>query len=503
MKTQTLVETELMLSPDLIRIVREYPADLDTPVGVYLKLAGSSPSFLLESITGGEQLARYSFIGIDPARVFVIKDGVLEEHTFCCSERVIEPVKIESGQDQWDALRNIFTSHQSAHQPGLPRFTGGLVGYIGYEMMRFFEPSVRLDAHPDIPDAVLMLADIVVAFDHAFGKILLIGNASPNGITGPSVDEVNVRLDQIEKKLKEPLGSFPSLSKSGGIGTLSSANMTKSQFENVVREAKEHIAAGDIFQAVLSQRFDRVTTAHPFSIYRALRRLNPSPYMFYFDFSNLAGDKPMQLIGASPEVHVRLEDGVAAIRPIAGTRKRGKSPQEEAALENELLSDPKERAEHVMLVDLARNDLGRICEYGSVKVKEAFVIERYSHVMHIVSHIEGCLKEDYDGFDLLRATFPAGTVSGAPKIRAMQIINDLEPESRGPYAGAVGYFSFDGSMDTCISIRTLVQRGDRVSMQAGAGIVADSVPEYEYQETLKKLGALMAAVEQAENEENM
>lgn len=501
MKTQTRFESELMLSPSLIRVVRELPADLDTPVGAYLKLAGNSPSFLLESITGGEHLARYSFIGIDPARVFVIKHGVLEEHTLCCSERVIEPVRVESGQDQWDALRNIFNTHQSFHQPGLPRFTGGLVGYIGYEMMRFFEPSVQLDAHPEIPDAILMLADIVVAFDHAFGKMLLIGNASPNGITGASVDEVNERLDQIEHKLREPLVDLPAKHIPGGVSSESRANMTRSQFESVVKVAKEHIAAGDIFQAVLSQRFDRVTSAHPFSIYRALRRLNPSPYMFYFDFGNLAGEQPMQLIGASPEVHVRLEDGVAAIRPIAGTRKRGKSPQEEIALEHELLSDPKERAEHVMLVDLARNDLGRICEYGSVKVKEAFIVERYSHVMHIVSHIEGCLKEEYDGFDLLRTTFPAGTVSGAPKIRAMQIIDELEPEARGPYAGAVGYFSFDGSMDTCISIRTLVQRGDRVSMQAGAGIVADSVPEYEYQETLKKLGALMAAVDHAENEE--
>lgn len=502
MKTQTRIESELVLSPDLSRIVRELPADLDTPVTVYLKLAGSSPSFLLESITGGEQLARYSFIGIDPARVFVINQGVLEEHTLCCNGRVIEPVRIESGQDQWDALRDIFKLHQSAHQTGLPRFTGGLVGYIGYEMMRFFEPTVRLDPHPDMPDAILMLADIVVAFDHAFGKILLIGNASPNGMTGPTIDEINERLDQIEKLLKKPLTLPQSRSSPGEIDPVPQANMTQSQFENIVEIAKEHIAAGDIFQAVLSQRFDRETTVHPFNIYRALRRLNPSPYMFYFDFGDLACGEPMQLIGASPEVHVRLEDGVATVRPIAGTRKRGKTPQEEFELEQELLSDPKERAEHVMLVDLGRNDLGRICEYGSVKVTEAFVIERYSHVMHIVSHIEGCLKKDYDGFDLLRSTFPAGTVSGAPKIRAMQIINELEPEGRGPYAGAVGYFSFDGSMDTCISIRTLVQRGNRVSMQAGAGIVADSVPEYEYQETLKKLGALMAAIDLAEDEEN-
>jgi anthranilate synthase component 1 len=277
--------------------------------------------------------------------------------------------------------------------------------------------------------------------------------------------------------------------------------MTRQEYIEAVKSAKEHIAAGDIFQVVLSQRIDRKSHAAPFDIYRALRRLNPSPYMFYFDFDGLAGELPLRLIGASPEMHVRLENRSASVRPIAGTRRRGSHPDEDAALERELLADPKERAEHVMLVDLGRNDLGRICEFGSVRVVEQMTTERYSHVIHIVSHVEGELRQEYDAFDLLKATFPAGTVSGAPKIRAMQIINKLEPSARGPYAGAVGYFGYDGGMDTCIAIRTMVMQGQTVSLQAGAGIVADSVPENEYQETLNKLNALAVALDMAEQQE--
>ena len=276
------------------------------------------------------------------------------------------------------------------------------------------------------------------------------------------------------------------------------ANLTREQFTRAVVAAKEHIAAGDIFQVVLSQRLSRETAADPFDIYRALRRLNPSPYMFYFNFANLAGGEPLRLIGASPEMHVRLEGRAATIRPIAGTRPRGKSPADDAALEGDLLADPKERAEHVMLVGVARTDLGRVCEYGTVRVPELMGVERYSHVMHIVSQVEGRLRPDLDAFDLMRATFPAGTVSGAPKIRAMQIIDELEGQPRGPYAGAVGYFAADGSMDTCIAIRTLAMRGKQISVQAGAGIVADSEPETEYQETLNKARALAQAVEMAE-----
>jgi len=500
MVTQIQTANEVIVTPNLVTVVREIPADLDTPVSVYLKLAGQGPSFLLESVTGGEQLARYSFIGVDPARVYVLKNRILEEHTFCCSERTVLQTPLLPDQDPWDSLRSIFSTFRSQPQSGLPRFTGGLVGFVGYEMMRFYEPSVRLSPHPDLPDAIFLLADILVAFDHAFGKMLLIGNASVNAEMGPTIEEVNTRLDQIERSLARPI---PIKSKNDQTKFLqtSIANMTEDRYKQNVEIAKEHIAAGDIFQVVLSQRFDRRTAAKPFAIYRALRRLNPSPYMFFLDFGDLVSQQPLQLIGASPEVHARLEGHTAAVRPIAGTRKRGKTLEEEILLENELLNDPKERAEHVMLVDLARNDLGRICEYGTVKVKEQMIVERYSHVMHIVSHVEGTLRDEYDAFDLIQATFPAGTVSGAPKIRAMQIINELEPDPRGPYAGAVGYFSYDGSMDTCISIRTMVQHGDTVSMQAGAGIVADSVPQFEYKETLKKLGALVAAVDLAEREE--
>jgi anthranilate synthase component 1 len=279
-----------------------------------------------------------------------------------------------------------------------------------------------------------------------------------------------------------------------GNGRETESNMTRAQHEAMVLRAKEHIAAGDIFQVVLSQRFSRHTSAHPFAVYRALRMLNPSPYMFYFNFAPL----DLQVIGASPEMHVRLEDGVASVRPIAGTRRRGSTPAEDAALAAELLADPKERAEHVMLVDLGRNDIGRVCEYGSVHVSDLMTIERYSHVMHIVSHVEGRIRPGLDAYDLMRATFPAGTVSGAPKVRAMEIIEALEGQRRGLYAGAVGYFSYDGSMDTCIAIRTMVMQGDRVYVQAGGGIVADSDPAAEYQETVNKASALLVAVARAE-----
>ncbi|MGW8251325.1 MAG: anthranilate synthase component I family protein, partial [Anaerolineales bacterium] len=305
------------------------------------------------------------------------------------------------------------------------------------------------------------------------------------------------RLDALADRLDGPLPEMDGPKSSVSPGELQS-NLDFDEFCSSVLQAKEHIAAGDIFQVVLSQRLSRTTCAAPLDIYRSLRRINPSPYMFYFDFAGLAGDQPLHLIGASPEIHVRLEDGTASLRPIAGTRPRGSNPQEDQALADELLADPKERAEHVMLVDLGRNDLGRVCEYGSVRVKEQMVIENYSHVMHIVSHVEGRLRPEYDAFDLLDATFPAGTVSGAPKVRAMQIIHEIENEPRGPYAGAVGYISYNGCSDTCIAIRTMVMQGQRVSVQAGSGIVADSVPASEYQESMNKARALFAAVDAAE-----
>jgi anthranilate synthase component 1 len=402
-------------------------------------------------------------------------------------------------------LRQEMQSYSPMAVEGLPRFAGGLVGYLSYDVIHTFEPSVPVTPHPDLPEAIFLLADTIVAFDHAFGRLLLITNAHLNGDQVESTALAKARLDAIQHRLEAALPKPPDPTRTDSTSSKLQSNMTKEDFSRAVLAAKEHISAGDIFQVVLSQRFERKTTAEPFKIYRALRRLNPSPYMYFFDFKDLLEGPDLYLIGASPEMHVRLEGHgamgrIAAIRPIAGTRRRGQTQAEDVHLEHELLADPKERAEHVMLVDLARNDLGRVCEYGSVRVPEQMAIERYSHVMHIVSQVEGVLRPELDAFDLMKATFPAGTVSGAPKIRAMQIIHDLEAGPRGPYAGVVGYFSYDGSSDTCITIRTLVMRGDTVSVQAGAGIVADSNPESEYQETLNKAQALASAVEKAEGD---
>jgi anthranilate synthase component 1 len=474
-------------------IVRELPADLETPVSVYLKLAGQGPSFLLESVTGGEQLARYSFIGVHSSRAYILQGRKL----VCRSGDALRELETIENTDPLDGLRAELEKYRSAVVPGLPRFAGGLVGYLSYEMIRFFEPSVALAPHAELPDGIFLLTDTTVAFDHAFGRLLLIASVYPDQDEASARADAEARLDHIQALLSAPLPKMES-ARARGVSQPLRANVTREQFIQAVQAAKEHIAAGDIFQVVLSQRLSRETSASPFDIYRALRRLNPSPYMFFFDFDGLAGAQDLFIIGASPELHVRLEGRRATVRPIAGTRPRGKTETEDLALERDLLADPKERAEHVMLVDLARNDLGRVCEFGSVHVPEQMVVERYSHVMHIVSQVEGQLRPDLDAFDLVRATFPAGTVSGAPKIRAMQIIRDLEQDSRGPYAGVVGYFATDGSLDTCITIRTLVMRGQSVSVQAGAGIVADSDPETEYQETLNKARALAVAVEMAE-----
>ncbi|MBN1305569.1 MAG: anthranilate synthase component I [Anaerolineales bacterium] len=487
--------TQTQTRPNLLPVVLELSADLETPVSAYLKLAGEGPSFLLESVSGGEHLARYSFIGINPSQSYVLKGERLEQR----SPRGVTVTDLD-GASPLEALREVMEHYTPLDVPGLPRFTGGLVGYCAYEMIHSFEPTVPVHPHPDLPEAIFLLADTLIAFDHAYGRLLLIANVPVNGAGAEEEAraEGQRRLDLIQARLDRPIPAQNNPNRHTRPGELKS-NMTREQYMQAVSTAKEHIAAGDIFQVVPSQRLERQTSASAFSIYRALRRMNPSPYMFYFDFDGLAGYPDLHLIGASPEIHVRLEDGAATLRPIAGTRPRGQTEAEDARLEKELLDDPKERAEHVMLVDLARNDLGRVCDYGSVHVSEQMVIERYSHVMHIVSNTRGILKPEYDAFDLLAATFPAGTVSGAPKIRAMQIIHDLETDPRGPYAGAVGYFSFDGSMDTCIAIRTLVMRGETVSVQAGAGVVADSDPEKEYQETLNKARALAVAIEKAEN----
>jgi len=488
-------------TPALIRvlhpIVRELPTDLDTPVGLYLKLCGAPgagfadrPSFLLESVEGGERLARYSFIGVNPSTALVFRGR--EFTRVSNGSTATQP--LSPGTDPLDVLRDELARYTMEPVDGLPRFTGGLVGYLSYDVVRFFEPKLETSLQrlppADLPDAIFLLADTLIAFDHTRGRTLLIAYAHDG-------DEAAAQraLDQIEVCLAQPLTDSPTSAADAAAPPTS--NITQDEFEAIVQTAKAHIAAGDIFQVVLSQRLARRTTARPFDIYRALRRLNPSPYMFYFDFSDVAGE-PLQLVGASPEMHARLEGRTATIHPIAGTRPRGATTAEDAALASDLLADVKERAEHVMLVDLGRNDLGRVCEYGSVDVPQFQAVEYYSHVMHLVSEVQGRLRPGLDAFDLIRATFPAGTVSGAPKVRAMEIIHALEASRRGPYAGCVGYFSFDGAMDTCITIRTLVVRGDVASVQAGAGIVADSDPTREYHETLHKARALLRAIELAE-----
>ncbi len=485
---------------NLIPVYRAFPADLETPVTVYLKLMDTlGPSFLLESVEGGEQVGRYSFVGVNPHGIISLRGReVTDERDSGTTSR-----ELADGEDILSVLKTELGQFVPADIPDLPRLNGGAVGYLGYDVVRFFEKLPETaETILDIPDAVFLLADTLVVFDHARHRLLILANARVNGDVEIAYVDAIQRIERVSERLLRPLPALPGRrwrgsGKNGRQNGLTS-NMSQKQFEEIVKQAKEHIAAGDIFQVVLSQRLSRKTSAHPFAIYRALRMLNPSPYMFYFDFSDENGLHDFQVVGASPELHVRLEDGIASVRPIAGTRPRGETAVQDAALQEELLADPKERAEHVMLVDLGRNDVGRVSEYGSVQVRDLMVIERYSHVMHIVSHVEGKIRPGMDAFDLMRATFPAGTVSGAPKVRAMEIIELLEGQRRGLYAGAVGYFSYDGSMDTCIAIRTMLVQDDTVYVQAGAGIVADSDPALEHQECLNKAGALAVAIEQAE-----
>lgn len=480
---------------NLIPIYREFAADLETPVSVYLKLMDElGPSFLLESVEGGEQVGRYSFVGVNPRGILSLH-GRSITHLY---DGRRETQILADGEDILHTLKAELARFTPAGLPGLPRFSGGAVGYLGYDVVRDFERlPTTAEAVLDIPDAIFLLAHTLVVFDHARHRLMILVNARVNGDVEMAYVDAIQQIERVSERLLRPLPAIPRR-RWGATGNGQfhdvQANMPQARYEQIVARAKEYIAAGDIFQVVLSQRFSRQTSAHPFAVYRALRMLNPSPYMFYFDF----GPYELQVIGASPEMHVRLEDGIASVRPIAGTRWRGQTAAEDTALAEELLADPKERAEHVMLVDLGRNDIGRVSEYGSVQVSDLMVIERYSHVMHIVSHVEGKIRPGLDAFDLMRATFPAGTVSGAPKVRAMEIIEELEEQRRGLYAGAVGYVSYDGSMDTCIAIRTMLMQGDTLHVQAGAGIVADSDPDREYQECVNKARALLLAVERAE-----
>ncbi|XWX04779.1 anthranilate synthase component I [Aggregatilineales bacterium SYSU G02658] len=475
---------------DLVPVYRTLLADLETPVSVYMKLTHAGKrAFLLESVEGGERVGRYSFIGVDPAGILSVQNREVVLRT----KEGTQTRPLREGEDPLHVVEAYIRQFRPVKMPGLPRLIGGAVGFMAYDIVRHFEklPATAVD-ELGVPDAMFMLVDTVVIFDHAKHQLLVLANAHNTGDPKAAYDKAAQRIEDIVNVLYQPLPPFAP--PPTPLGDTLTSNMTQAQFEEAVRAAKVYIRNGDAFQIVLSQRFSQRTSASPLAIYRALRALNPSPYMFLLEF-----DDDLTLVGASPEVMVRLEDGTASVRPIAGTRKRGKTEAEDQALERELMADPKEIAEHVMLVDLGRNDLGRVCEYGTVKVREMMVVERYSHVMHIVSHVEGRLRPHLNAFDLLRATFPAGTLSGAPKVRAMEIIEELEGTRRGTYGGAVGYFSFDGSMDTCITIRTLLMRGDRVYLQAGAGLVADSDPTSEHQECLNKAKGVALALQYAES----
>jgi len=457
-----------------IAVARDIPADLETPVSAYMKLRPAGARFLLESVEGGEKLGRYSFIGVGSSARLTFEKEALTVQAADGSR------KIAFGKDgPMGALRDVLRAQDIA--PGAPALLGGAVGYFSYDFVRHFEKlPATLPDRLELPDGVFLLTDALVMFDHIRRRMTLVALAATEA-------EGKTRIDAMAASLGAALPQIAPAVRAVAM----ESDTTREAYVSAVEAAQEHIRAGDIYQVVLSQRLSGPVGVAPFQIYRALRILNPSPYMFFFDFDDF------QLIGSSPEVLVKLEGRTAIVRPIAGTRRRGDTEEEDAKLEAELLADEKERAEHVMLVDLARNDLGRVCEYGTVKPTDLFAVERYSHVMHLVSEVRGTLRKDLDQFDLFRAAFPAGTVTGAPKIRAMQIIESLETSRRGPYAGAVGYFGPGGQMDTCIGIRTIVMQGGVAHLQAGAGITLASTPDAEYQECLNKAAALRKAVETA------
>jgi anthranilate synthase component 1 len=475
---------------NLIPIYREILADRETPVSVFQKIDDGRYSFLLESVEGGEKWARYSFLGSRPSvivRTFGRKAEII---------RSGKNAKLAFEQDPLEVIKKVLSEYRPVPDPSLPRFFGGAVGFIGYDVVRFFEELPgREKSGLDTPDIFFMITDTLVVFDNVTHMIKVVSNAHVKGRSAEvAYSEAVKKINNLVRRLKAGIkikGSRGKGKKQVKDHTLTS-NFTQLQYEQAVLQAKEYIKAGDIFQVVPSQRFQTKISVEPYEIYRALRLINPSPYMYFLR----CGDTTV--VGASPEVMVRLEGNRIELRPIAGTRRRGVDEEEDKALAEELLADPKERAEHIMLVDLGRNDVGRVSDPGSVNVSELMVIERYSHVMHIVSNVRGRLSTENDAYDVIRACFPAGTVSGAPKIRAMQIIDELEPTQRGPYAGAIGYFGFSGNMDTCITIRTLVIKNSVAYIQAGGGVVADSDPAAEYQETVNKAKAMMRAVEMAE-----
>jgi anthranilate synthase component 1 len=483
---------------NLIPVSRDILADMETPVSAFLRRAERPNAFLLESVEGGERMARYSFLGSDPYLTFRSKGK-----TAWVTERggAPEEIVLGPGRDPLHVLEDLLRDIRYVEVPGLPRFVGGAVGYIGYDWVRFLEPighSTNDDL--DVDDVHLLMTDTLCVFDHVRHRLRILANAriSPDVSVDDAYDAACEKVEALVKIMEAPRPETRSVAASGtehgpGADAEFRSNLTREQYRAMVARGKEYIAQGDIIQTVLSQRFSRPLRAHTFDVYRALRSLNPSPYMFYLAYEN-----GVTLVGASPEILVTEDKGRVTVRPIAGTRKRGASPEDDLRLQTELLADEKERAEHIMLVDLGRNDIGRVCKYGSVKVDELMVVEKYSHVMHIVSNVTGRLAEGRTPFDVLRATFPAGTLSGAPKVRAMQIIEELEPTRRGVYGGAIGYFSYNGNLDACITIRTLLVKDGIAYVQAGGGIVADSDADSEFEETVSKSNAVRRAIEMAE-----
>ncbi|ATS66836.1 anthranilate synthase component I [Xanthomonas citri] len=470
-----------------IPVVREVLSDLDTPLSVYLKLADGAYTYLFESVEGGERFGRYSIIGLPARRVYSFRARTLEvsEHG-----EVVETREVADPLAEVDALR---AEHSVPQLEGLPGFTGGLVGWFGFECIQYIEPRLGSGDKPDelgTPDILLMLSEELAVFDNLKGRLYLIVHADPR--QPQAYVRANRRLDELAHRLRQGGAGYPQAQISDAIDEADfHSSFAREEYHAVVRKAQKYVRAGDIFQVVPSQRLRVPFRARPVDVYRALRALNPSPYMYFLDVGGT------QVVGSSPEILARLRDGVVTVRPIAGTRPRGATPELDKALEAELLADPKERAEHVMLIDLGRNDVGRVAEPGTVKVGEQFVIERYSHVMHIVSEVTGTLKAGLNYSDVLRATFPAGTVSGAPKIRALEIIRELEPVKRNVYSGAVGYIGWHGDADTAIAIRTAVIQDGYLYVQAGGGVVYDSDPDLEWQETMNKGRALFRAVAQA------
>ncbi len=469
-----------------IPVMREVLADLDTPLSCYLKLARGPNSYLFESVQGGEKWGRYSMIGL-PARtllrvhgeqVRVEKDGQVVEEQQCA--------------DPLAFVEEFKARYRAPELDGLPRFTGGLVGYFGYDCVRYVEPHLRASMPEDVlgtPDILLAVSDEVLVFDNLAGKLILVVHANPE--LDDAHGRAEARLDELVARLRLPLPELPAMNLEGE-GTSEQrfvSHMGRERYMAAVERIKEYTLAGDVMQVVPSQRLSIDFDAEPLNLYRALRNLNPSPYMYFLDW----GDH--QVVGSSPEILARLEDGEVTVRPIAGTRRRGRTPEDDLAMEKDMLGDPKEIAEHLMLIDLGRNDVGRVADTGSVRVTDKMVVERYSHVMHITSNVVGQLKPGLGAMDVLRAALPAGTLSGAPKIRAMEIIDELETEKRGIYGGAVGYIAWNGNMDTAIAIRTAVIKAGRLYAQAGGGVVADSVPELEWKETMNKARVIFRALD--------